>query len=225
MQGDAEKQSECDRLCPEDAVVFILLPAYSVISSSHTHTHICTCTHTNSLALFLSSSLSYTTCHSPEWEESCAAAAILNDIGQWEIVYAVKWRLVYVMNKRLTKVKNTCVITNTQSDAMCSCCYWEQQINQTTSWCKPTAIHMQMNHVHTNNKPIFDTWFISSKGNITQKTEVTEQVSRTSCDKDTIESGEKEEKQDLVIHVHSWLLCVSLSWTDQHWQLGCQSIT
>lgn len=39
-QRGREKRSECDRLCPEDAVVFILLPAYAVISSPPpTHTH------------------------------------------------------------------------------------------------------------------------------------------------------------------------------------------
>ncbi len=64
------------------------------------------------------------------------------------------------------------------------------------SWCKPIDIHMQMNHGNTNNKPRFDTWFWWSKKHT--KTQVTEQVSRTSCDKDTIESGEKE-KEDLEI--------------------------
>lgn len=33
----------------------------------------------------------------------------------------------------------------------------------------------------------------------TQKHTITEQVSKTSCDKDTIESREKEEEQDLEI--------------------------
>lgn len=51
-----------------------------------------------------------------------------------------------------------------------------------------------MNHGNTN-KPRLDTWFWWSKKN----TQVTEQVSRTSCDKDTIESVEKEEKQDFQI--------------------------
>lgn len=42
----------------------------------------------------------------------------------------------------------------------------------------------------------------SDMGVHTRKTHtnsVTEQVSRTSCDKDTIESGEKKEKEDLGI--------------------------
>ena len=52
---------------------------------------------------------------------------------------------------------------------------------------------------------------------------VTEQVSRMSCDKDTIESGEREEKED---HVHSWLVsvqCEAQLISPGSW--GCQTIT
>lgn len=48
----------------------------------HTHKH----THTVLLCLSFSLSTSFTTLNFV-WENSCAAAAILNYIGQWEIVF------------------------------------------------------------------------------------------------------------------------------------------
>lgn len=78
----------------------------------------------------------------------------------------------------------------------------EEQVNPSTSRCKPIETHMQMNHGNTKKHTArLNTWFSWSKNKKTHtnRDRVTEQVSRTSCDKDTIESGEKEENEDLEI--------------------------
>lgn len=94
QRGKDERCTETERECLEDAVVFIHLPALSGFplylccrtTSSYTRTH----SHTQQTRLYLlfSLSTSFTAFHFPAWENSCAAAAaILNYIGQWEIVY------------------------------------------------------------------------------------------------------------------------------------------
>lgn len=47
--------------------------------------------------------LSFSTPHSHVWEDSCAAAAILNYIGQWEIVFAVILCLMFIQKLQSSK--------------------------------------------------------------------------------------------------------------------------
>lgn len=93
---DRQKQNKRDRSCPEDAFVFILLPAYRLFLSSYTGT-------SSSLAFSHSLNLSFSTPHSHVWEDSCAAAAILNYIGQWEIVFAVILCLMFIQKLQSSK--------------------------------------------------------------------------------------------------------------------------
>ncbi len=79
----------------------ILLPAYSVISCLPAPTH----QHQPCLYLLFLPLIYFITIHSPVWEDSCAAAAILNYIGQWEIVFAGILCLVYVHNSSLLWTK------------------------------------------------------------------------------------------------------------------------
>lgn len=98
QRGKGERCTETERGCLEDAVVFIPLPASSGFplylccrtTSSYTHTLAHTADSPLSPLLSLSLSTSFAAFHFPAWENSCAAAAaILNYIGQWEIVYTL----------------------------------------------------------------------------------------------------------------------------------------
>lgn len=126
---DGQRDSDRDRLCLEDAVVFIRLPAYSVFSSPPAPP-----------PLYILYHFSF-----PAWENSCAAAAILNYIGQWEIVF-VYLLLFYVQNSSLLKQKRQWESVNISTGHICyykhthSCnvflCYWcgeKQQIMMQTN--------------------------------------------------------------------------------------------
>lgn len=111
-QGQTEKQNKRDRLCPEDACVFILLPAYRFFPFlPHRH---------QQQPGFISHSLtlSFSTPHSQVWEDSCAAAAILNYIGQWEIVFAVILCLMFIQklqsSKNIHKSTRECNVDETK---------------------------------------------------------------------------------------------------------------
>lgn len=174
--GQTEKQNKRDRSCPEDAFVFILLPAYRLFLSSHTGT-------SSSLAFSHSLNLSFSTPHSHVWEDSCAAAAILNYIGQWEIVFAVILCLMFI--QKLQSSKNISKSTRE--------CRGEKkmQINpahQQTHTCKLIMV------AHTTYRDLYGSHRSRTKSTTKNTHKVTKQVSRTSCDKDTIESGEKEKE-------------------------------
>lgn len=83
--------------------------------------------------------------------------------------------------------------------------------------------NMQMNHGNKANQDSTHGSYAAK----THKTRVTKQVSRTSCDKDTIESAEKEEMWRFRVRFTVDLSSsnVSLSCSDQHRQLRCQIIT
>lgn len=66
----------------------------------------------------------------------------------------------------------------------------------------------KLTHAHTKTQ------------SVAHKHTVTNQVSRTSCDKDTIESVEKGQKA-----LCSRFTFMGLSRTHEHRQLGCQTIT
>lgn len=86
---DGQRDSDRDRLCLEDAVVFILVYLLTLFFPLLLHPP----------PLYILYHFSF-----PAWENSCAAAAILNYIGQWEIVF-VYLLLFYVQNSSLLKQK------------------------------------------------------------------------------------------------------------------------
>lgn len=90
QRGKDERYIETEQECLEDAVVFIYLLCLVFPSTCLAAPPPLTRAHTHSTRLYLlfSLSTSFTAFHFPAWENSCAAAAaILNYIGQWEIVY------------------------------------------------------------------------------------------------------------------------------------------
>lgn len=198
---------------PWGCCCFRLLPAYCVVSSPPTPTH----TSRGSSLAFISSppSICFTTLHSPVWEHSCAAAAILNYIGQWEIVFMClllfyawwTFTTLHSSSKRGSE-QNVNISTRhiryhkrTHINAMCPCATDEGKTKQNK---KKKIVMMQTSrNTHANEpwslKQQTKMWHMVLMEQKHTKARVTGQVSRTSCDKDTIESGERWEKEDLKI--------------------------